>query len=167
MVFDENSQVLLLLLSMGDFELEQVEFCGTRLEFPDFLLHGLLTVGEGKSLFDAWVLLVDFLEVLKGPLEGSYFEVLLNELLCLLNELLLHCLNTLKKLVNIVLGLAHTPPPLYVDWVLQFFTEDFHAEFFLLQALVDFGDTFAILEDFESLALVHLDFSLEVSLKDI
>lgn len=89
-------------------------------------------------------------------------HVLLNNILSLLDETLLECLNLLKHFPGVGIGAFELSPPVVVERVLKLFRQSLDAETLILELLVQIDDVVLEVGHLISLRLYDTEFALQI-----
>lgn len=90
-------------------------------------------------------------------------HVFLNDLLSLLNQTLLECLDLLEHLPGVRVSAFKLPPSMVVEWVFELFGEGLHGETLVEELLVEVDNLVLEVRDLISLRLNNSEFALEIS----
>ncbi len=158
-----SRQPLDLILVLVDLRLVHVEFGCHGLHLVGLLLQVLLVDGQLFSDFGAGL---TSKQVFEFDVEFLFFlddDVLLNNLLGLLNQSLLECLDLLEHLPSVGISALEFPPAVAVERVFEFLRKRFDTETFGEQLLVEVDDFVAEVVDLAGLGTDNPEFALEVS----
>lgn len=155
-------QPLNLVLVLVDLGLVHVQLGSHRLHLVGLLLQVLLVdrqllsdFGAGLSSKQVLQLNIQFFLLLDD-------HVLLNNILSLLDETLLECLNLLEHFPGVGIGAFELSPPVVVERVLELFRQSLDAETLVLELLVQVDDVVLEVGHLISLRLDDAEFALQI-----